>query len=134
MKRILQDGSVFKLNIDTATEIKLEGHRGKWTVIAALLYKGVCYGLLEHFSYGDETAYQIVKLNNERGDEYWLVTRNCDNLEDGLFYLPSGRIVGETFDGLIQGLMDYDVLDITEEEAETLCLSDEEMDDNEIEF
>jgi len=40
--------------------IKVNGHRGKWYVIAEITWKGEKIFLLEHETYGDEAASLIV--------------------------------------------------------------------------
>lgn len=43
--------------------IKIVGYRGKWYVIAESYYRGEKVYLLEHETYGDETASIIVNSN-----------------------------------------------------------------------
>jgi hypothetical protein len=102
MKKFENGLCCFNLGINTETPVKVEGHIGTWTVIEALLYNGTCYALLEHNTYGDETAYLIVRIK----DEFWLVNQ-CGNRS---FYIHSSRVVGSTFDGLLEGLWDYDIM------------------------
>lgn len=115
----------YMIGINKQTDIKLEGHVGLWTVIDAIIYCGNFYGLLEHNTYGDETAYQIVKLNNDNYREYWLT---CKGSNKESYYIPTSRQLTETYDDLITGLQDYGMLeDLSDEEAEKLYLTDKEI-------
>jgi hypothetical protein len=125
MKHV-ENGKAYILGITKHTNIKLEGHVGLWTVIDAIFYDGNLYGLLEHNTYGDETAYQIVKLNRDDYREYWLECKGSD--KEGSYYIPVSRQIAETCDDLITGLQDYGMLeDLLDEEAEKLYLTDYEM-------
>lgn len=53
-------------------QIKIEGHKGKWYVINETYFKGQKIYLLEHETYGDETACLIVDGNfNVLLDDVW---------------------------------------------------------------
>jgi hypothetical protein len=45
--------------------IKVEGFVGKWHVIHEFRYKGKMFFLLEHITYGDETASIIIDGNGD---------------------------------------------------------------------
>lgn len=130
MRYVNEQGEVFQLRIDKSTDIRLEGYIGLWTVIAALFHKGDFYGLLEHNSYGDEAAYQIVKLNPKHSyRNYWIV-REGRNPDEGILWIPSQRILTSTYDSLIEALQELDeFVSFTEAELEVLCLSDEQIDE-----
>lgn len=121
-----QNDKTYMLGINKKTNIKLEGHIGLWTVIDAIFYEGNFYGLLEHNTYGDETAYQVVRLNRDDYKEYWLVCKGID--KEGSYYVPSSRQLTETYDDLITGLQDYGMLiALSDEETEKLYLTDYEI-------
>lgn len=126
MKHI-ENNNVYMIGIDKRTNIKLEGHIGLWTVVEAIFYKGNFYGLLEHNKYGDETSYQVVKLNRDDYREYWLI---CYGDKEGSYYIPESRQLTCTWDDLITGMQDYGMLEeLSDAEAEELYLTDKEIND-----
>lgn len=63
--------------------IKIEGHRGKWYVIDETIYHGETVYLLEHETYGDESACLIVNEKLEIIlDDVWNGFSDLDDLEN----------------------------------------------------
>lgn len=58
--------------------IKIEGYRGKWYVIDDTIYNAQQWFLLEHETYGDETASLIVDCFGNVAGETW------DDIRTGL--------------------------------------------------
>jgi hypothetical protein len=75
---------------------------------------------LEHNTYGDEAAYLIVRIK----EEFWLVNKYGNRS----FYIHANRVVGRTFDGLLEGLWDYDImLEHDEKSSDKFFFTQEEI-------
>lgn len=127
MKKIMQDGKVYNWPLNRKSEIKCDGYRGVYSIIDAATYDGTVYVLLEHNTYGDETALLLAALPNDR--LRWL------NVEfNDIYYAPLKRffilakdIIEETWDSI--DIVLADCYDCDEEDIE--FWTDEEMDDME---
>ena len=82
-------------------EYKVDGYRNRWAIIDT--HEG--YGLLENCSYGDETCYLVVKLEQES------VMRTYRRRDNTIVELPTiMEVVCETFDGIETALEDEGLL------------------------
>lgn len=78
-------------------EYKVKDYRNRWSIIDT----NEGYGLLENCSYGDETCYLVVKLDQEP------VMRTYRRRDDSTVELPTiMEVVCETFDGIETALED----------------------------
>ena len=81
--------------VDVNTEyqhIKIDGYIGRWSALQKVEIKGKTYYIFEHDYYGDETCYLVVR--------YGMIS-----------YTKPGIVeVYETYDGLIQCLIDEDII------------------------
>lgn len=86
--------------IENGVEYRVKGYTNKWALIDTLEH----YGLLENSTWGDETCYLVVDLNQETEIKRYKRT-------DGSFVeLPTIiEVLGETFDGLEIGLEDLGI-------------------------
>lgn len=74
---------------DEEQNVKIDGYRGKWSAFEKIELDGAVYYIYEHNTYGDETCYLVV----------------C--------YVDEAPIdVYETYDGLIQCLVDEEIIDV----------------------
>lgn len=85
---------------------RISGYTGRWGIIDKVKVNDVTYFLMENNIYGDETCYVVV-TNESMGMGY---IKSCDE------YLPKFNIVVcETYDGLLQALLDEDIIDNIED-------------------
>ncbi len=75
--------------------VKIEGYTGRWSAIQKIKVDDKLYYIFEHEYYGDETCYLVAVVR----------------------YADANRIavaeLYETYDGLIQCLIDEDIIDIS---------------------
>lgn len=90
----------FRNMIEQNVEYRVKGYTNKWALIDTLEH----YGLLENSTWGDETCYLVVDLNQEAEMKRYKRT-------DGSFVeLPTiMEVLGETYDGLETALDDLDI-------------------------
>lgn len=87
--------------LDRNTEYKVKGYRNRWSIIDT--HEG--YGLLENCSYGDETCYLVVKLDQEP------VMRTYRRRDETTVQLPTIMdVICETYDGIETALEDEGIL------------------------
>lgn len=85
---------------------RISEYTGRWGIIDKVKVNDVTYFLMENNIYGDETCYVVV-TNESIGMEY---IKSRDE------YLPKFNIVVcETYDGLLQALLDEDIIDNIED-------------------
>ena len=74
--------------------VKIEGYTGRWSAIQKLEIEDKVYYIFEHDYYGDATCYLVVR---------YAVT-NYTKVEIAELY--------ETYDGLVQCLIDEDIIEV----------------------
>lgn len=83
--------------LHTHTEYRVKGYTNRWSVIDT--YRG--YALLENCTYGDETCYLVVKLEQQP------VTLPYKKKDGTFVNLPTiFEVVCETYDGIETALKD----------------------------
>lgn len=86
--------------IENNVEYRVKGYTNKWALIDTLDH----YGLLENSTYGDETCYLVVDLNQEPE------MRRYKRTDESFVELPTiMEVLGETFDGLEIALDDLGI-------------------------
>ena len=81
--------------VDEFQSIRIDGYVGKWSAISKIQTDDLnWYYLFEHDFYGDETCYLVCRVENEPG--VGLVVSNDEPFE--------------TYDGIIQCLLDEDII------------------------
>lgn len=83
--------------LEQNVEYKVKGYTNKWSLIDT--YEG--YGLLENCTYGDETCYLVVDLEQEP------VSLRYKTRDGRIIYLPTILdVICETYDGIEIALED----------------------------
>ena len=110
--------------ITNRTPCKVEGRVGKWSILdAARVGNDICV-LLEHNTYGDETALLLMQL--PKAEVKWII----DNEEGwkaerkGILHFGSKYEIAETYDDIVTALIDEDLID---RPSDCEVLSDEDL-------
>lgn len=128
MLKTTKSGVTYSYPIHSATPIKVEGRYGTWYIIDACLNGDSIYALLENEQYGDETALLLVKLP-KTNNCYMVREDRYGNVITKTYYLRSKFEIAETYDDIIESMIDNDLID---DEDDCDMLSDEEIDDMEV--
>ena len=110
--------------ITNKTPCKVEGRMGKWTIIdAARVGNDICV-LLEHNTYGDETAFLLAQL--PRAEVQWIADHEDEWQEDrkGILRFEAKYELAETYDDIVTALIDEDLID---KASDCDVLSDEDL-------
>ena len=74
--------------------VKIEGYTGRWSAIQKLEIEDKVYYIFEHDYYGDETCYQVCVVRYRIGNKIAVSE------------------LYETYDGLVQCLVDEDIIEV----------------------
>ena len=126
MLKTMKSGLTYSYPINKKTAFKCEGYEGAYSVIDAVTYCDFVYVLLEHNTWGDETALLVAALPPKHLS--WYVVERNDGITVKRFFIEQEDIIDDTWDLLLDVMLDYDP-DATEEDFE--FWTDEEIDNME---
>ena len=105
MLKRTKSGVIYSYPLDEKSKFKCEGYRGSYNIIDVVTWNDNVYVLLEHNSYGDETALLLAVLPMDC--LRWYVLETPSGKTKKHFFIQSQDILEETFDTISIALSDY---------------------------